>query len=218
MINIKNVQVGAIFPLPIRNFKLESLTEDVIQQTIDTIENKVELYHETKEPVGAWSYSQAFLDEHEFLKDVKEEVLEAFDMFSKLEKHECKDIRIASSWVNRLNKSEHILPHRHPNCYIAGTIHLTPGSPLVFQKPTTKDWYDIEFEEDHTLEINQLPVPVEAGHLILFPSKLVHGVLPHTEDAPRYSIGINSLPRVYGRSTAFVNLTDQPIQTIMKED
>lgn len=196
-------KTARIFPMSVRNFTLSSLTDEKIEEIINIIDNECTWDSWTNEQIrGSWTKEQNILQDPR-LKDVLEEVTEAFNIFKTEENHICGDIKVICSWGNKLENGEHIVPHMHANAYLASAIHLSSGSNIVFQHPTVLDWCGLDFNEKDNLAAMEFPI--EKGHMIVFPSKLVHGVKEQTLPYPRYSLGVNAMPINYGRPTAYVD-------------
>lgn len=199
----KEFKTAKIFPISVRNFKLDTLTEDKIKEIIDIIEGKCDWDRWSNGEIrGSWTIQQQLLDIPE-LHDVRDEILECFKTFKEEEGHKCDGLKVVCSWGNKLEKGEHILPHAHANAYLAAAVHLNPGSNLVFQHPTTLDRTGLDFDDRDNLQA--LEFPIEPGHIVIFPSKLVHAVKTHEFDIPRYSLGANCMPAFYGRPTGYVD-------------
>ena len=199
----EKIETQYVFPIPIRKYKMSTLNKDRIDEIIKFINKDTSLIE--KGSLGSHSVTQDFLKKDIF-KDISKEILDCVNYFSLAEGHKCKDIRIASSWVNKLKRDQYIHPHGHPNSYISGTIHLTKGAELIFQQPHVKEMYHISIEDRNSLE--KISISSEPGNLILFPSKLIHSVNMHKGYLDRYSIAFNTMPMIYGPNTSFVNLTE----------
>ena len=196
-------KTAKIFPIPVRNFKLPSLTTSKIAEIIDIIDNECTWNDWSDNSLRAsWTNEQNILDDPR-LKDVKEEVVEAFNIFKNEENHRCGEIKMMCSWANKLTKGQHIIPHMHQNSYLAATIHLSKGSNLVLQHPTVYDRYGVDFDEKDIIPAVEFPIQV--GHLVMFPGKLVHAVKKQELDTPRYSLAMNGMPNFFGRPTAYVD-------------
>ena len=195
-------QTAQIFPTPINGYTLQSV-KSKIDEIIQNI-NSVKSHHAGE--YGSFTLDQNLL-EQEIYSDVKKEIATCINDYVGLLKHNVKDIKIVSSWANKLDKKEHIQPHSHSNSYVCGVIHLSNGGDLMLRRPDIADMFtlvsDYEKHEDMFFR-----VPAIAGQLVLFPSKLIHSVLSHDDSITRYSIAFNTWPTKYGVPTGMVDLTN----------
>ena len=196
-----------IFGFPVRTYRLEYFkNKESIDQIVEVLKSKKITHEEGHTDTGFWSSSQELFKDLE-LTALTSEILDYVNDYSKKESHKVDDISIISSWFNVLQLDQYIEPHVHLNSYISGSIHLTEGSSLFFRKPPPEDIFQICCEiEDHDTQF--IDYAVEPGTLVLFPSKLMHGVYPHNREGARFSLAFNTWPKVYGGMTRYVNLKD----------
>lgn len=195
-----------IFGFPIRTYILDYFEKNSPDDLIEILKNEKIVHEESHTKTGFWSKSQELFKELE-LNELEDEILQCVNDYSNKESHVVEGISIVSSWFNVLESNQYIEPHVHLNSYISGTIHLSEGSNLFFRKPPTEDVFQICCElseyDKHFVEYD-----VQPGTLVLFPSKLSHGVYPHNREDPRVSIAFNTWPKKFGGTTRFVNLKD----------
>ena len=160
---------------------------------------------------GSVTESQRLLDVPEFVT-VKRELEQLALEYVHLQGHRVHSVQIGNSWGNTLKHNEPIHMHTHPNSYVSGVFYLTDGVPLNFHNPLlTEDLFMVrplvEWQEDNQYTWQVLKVPIRAGYVILFPSRLKHHVDPSDTDY-RYSIAFNSMPTgSIGDSTKELDIT-----------
>lgn len=104
-------------------------------------------------------------------------------------------LKIVDIWAVRAKFGEQSGPHIHGNSMFSGVYYFTSckRSQLVFtlEDHFAKYW---EFLIDANLKRNpiELKITPEKGKLYIFPSFLVHKVLPHGEPFDRYSLAFNT--------------------------
>jgi len=197
---MKNVK---LWPIQIAGCQLKSV-ENNLQNILNDLENKDEEYLGQN---GSCSIEQNLL-ENSFYNEIKKEVLFYVNQYRKQLGHNVKNLKIVSSWSNKVEKGENIDWHTHENSYISGVIHLTKGSDLLLQRPYIKTFFQIAtpYQDDEEAAII---IPPKAGQLVLFPSALIHGVDNNNSNEARFSIAFNTWPTEYGFSTSKVNLNNQ---------
>jgi uncharacterized protein (TIGR02466 family) len=199
MIQIFGTWIGIA---PIKNLDLEQAQEYV--KTIP--EQYAEGYDN-----GSVTVTQRLLDAPEF-DTVKQELEQLTLEYVHLQGHRVERVQIGNSWGNTLKRDEPIHMHTHPNSYVSGVFYLTDGVPLNFHNPLqTEDLFMVrplvEWKEDNEYTWQVLKVPIRAGYVILFPSKLKHHVDKSDTDY-RYSIAFNSMPvGAIGDSTKELDIT-----------
>jgi uncharacterized protein (TIGR02466 family) len=118
-------------------------------------------------------------------------------------------IKITQSWVNRNAPHQSTPPHPHPNSIISGCIYLNVPeneSQINFFKYGNDNGQSTQFamlpnykrgstrnplssEIRHTFKVN-------TGDIVMFPSYLMHGVLPTNSRKDRWSLAFNSMPTI----------------------
>ena len=160
---------------------------------------------------GSVTQSQRLLDAPE-LELVKRELEQLSLEYVHLQGHVVDSVSIGNSWGNTLKLNEPIHMHTHPNSYVSGVFYLTDGTPLNFHNPLlTEDLFMVrplvQWQEDNEYTWQVLKVPIRAGYVILFPSRLKHHVDPSDTDY-RYSIAFNTMPTgPIGDSTKELDIT-----------
>jgi uncharacterized protein (TIGR02466 family) len=134
---------------------------------------------------------------HEGFKNIHLWFLDCIDqVVSDLKFLNVESLVITQSWANKTlrNESHHL--HSHPNSFMSGVFYFTSsigdeGGETEFFTNNIPIWYRSPFMCRHDDVIKVTP---EAGALILFPSHLLHRVLKHNSDSPRYTIAFNVYP------------------------
>ena len=192
------------FGIPIGSFKLETLTNDKINQIKKLIDSQ-NIDSPPNGKTGSWTIKQNLFDNPLF-DEVKAECLKYTTLFSIEQKHVCQDIQIVSSWATILQQGQEFTMHKHSNSYISGVIHLDYSSPLVFKDHNTEHLYNLLVEKignnDDVIIFDSVP-----GNLILFPSNTYHAVPTIEKNENRYSLAFNTWPLKYGDLTMHFDLT-----------
>lgn len=109
---------------------------------------------------------------------------------------ECDEIKTNIEWFNRSDYGMWHHAHTHDNSFISGLIYLTPSSSeTIFSVPNLwgPDYTMLNLiSPDNARVFSNYPTTV--GKMIVFPSKLLHSVSEHNEEAPRYSLSFNAFP------------------------
>lgn len=157
-----------------------------------------------------------------------EELFDWFDTcLEEVRKYYFKDkteLVITDCWVNKTNFLQSHHKHSHPNSIVSGVFYLQDmdSSPINFsmEDPWVKHTEYIKFYKQTIPEI-ETQVNLEKGKLILFPSHLVHRVLPNKEKMARYSIAFNTfLKGDFGdlQSATFLTLNPVSIRDRIKNE
>lgn len=146
---------------------------------------------------NAWSIDQQIF-ENEVFSSIVPFIKTQVNLYSLSCNHLCEDIKIINSWSNILPNNCPIAVHWHENSYVSGTIHLDDKGTFLVKRPYSRDLFNIDiglFNEDEAFEI-----PSKPGQLILFPSRVRHGVTVNTS-SERYSLAFNTMPTKFGEET-----------------
>ena len=196
-------QTAKVFPTLVNGFTLHSVKVN-LDAIIENI-NSTKSHHAGE--YGSFTLDQNLL-ENDIYSEIKKEIISCVSDYTKLLKHNVQEVKIVSSWANKLEKQEHIQPHSHSNSYVCGVIHLSDGGDLMLRRPDIADMFTLvsDYEKHDDMFFR---VPAFAGQLVLFPSKLIHSVLSHNDNITRYSIAFNTWPTKYGVPTGMVDLTNK---------
>ena len=104
------------------------------------------------------------------------------------------DYIITQCWGNKVNNGQSHHGHFHSNSLISAIFYLTDSSATTYFKMSSM--WNIQtclnlskqgYRSETIGEVN-----ATAGKLLLFPSKLFHGVNPSDDDHPRYTMAFNT--------------------------
>jgi uncharacterized protein (TIGR02466 family) len=122
------------------------------------------------------------------------------------------EIYITQSWSNYTNSGSHY-KHNHSNSFISGVFYVNAYQNDVIEFSKLKDMIlNITPTEYNIWNTEDWIEPVETGKIILFPSKLVHGVPYRGEvaNSERISIAFNTFLR------GNIGMRDHKTQLILK--
>ena len=102
--------------------------------------------------------------------------------------HECdsqlfESFKIVNWWFNINGKGHWNHPHTHPNCDFALVLYLTDSDGLLqLMSPFPQRKFD---------KGSHVSVDAKKGDIIMFPSDLLHYVIPNPKEDDRISISMN---------------------------
>lgn len=106
------------------------------------------------------------------------------------------DMYITQSWVTYSNQNGSHHKHTHANSFISGILYVNAeenADNITFFKETPDvlliEHYD---GDDNPFNSDSWTVPVKTGDLIIFPSRLCHGVEPVKSKEERISLPFNT--------------------------
>lgn len=182
-----------LFPKTIAVGELKSLSSDTIAKAIELIDissgNEVE-------GDGAYTHDQQFLNRAIF-REVKQEILAMCREFAKAYSHIVDDIAICNSWGNVVGHGESIRYHKHSNAYISGSFYLSEGSPFNIMDRDRNELFGFApriAPDDNYRAIESFTINPKPRRIIIFPSGLMHCVLPSKNHTRRYSVAFNAVP------------------------
>ncbi len=120
------------------------------------------------------------------------------DYFESNKIFEC-NINLDSLWININGKGHYNKTHHHSLSHLSGVFwikipsnggNLEFVSPHDFVQATEMRFYTQKYKEDNNLFSTFEFYPIE-GRIVIFPSFLLHRVLPHTSDEDRISVSFN---------------------------
>lgn len=182
-----------LFPKTIAVGELKTLSQDTIAKAIDLIDlssgNEVA-------GDGAYTNDQQFLNRSIF-REVKQEILSMCREFASVYSHIVDDIVICNSWGNVVSQGESIRYHKHSNSYISGSFYLSEGSPFNIMDRDRNELFGFVPQVapgDNYRAMESFTINPKPGRIIMFPSGLMHCVLPSKNAARRYSVAFNAVP------------------------
>lgn len=181
-----------LFPTTIAVSKLETLTDDVVEQAISLVRNE-RLYDMGGH--GTYTQDQQIL-EHPIFEAIRAEICGLCKDFSRGYSHVIEDIGICNSWANAVEPGQSIPAHKHNNSYISGSFYLTHGSSLSFTNPVFLGLFGLmpKVDGSNFRSWDSYSLTPEPGMVVLFPSGLFHGVATSGGSETRYSIAFNAIP------------------------
>ena len=114
-----------------------------------------------------------------------------------------RDYAITTSWITLNKKGEGSHHHRHNNSFWSGVYYYQEEYPegtgkILFENPnsTAFDFALQDNDIEHFNNMNALVLTVEPkpNLLIMFPSYILHQVLPNNIDTERCSLAFNTIP------------------------
>lgn len=182
-----------LFPKTIAVAELKSLTPEVIAKAIELID--ISSGNEVAGD-GAYTTDQQFLDRVIF-REVKQEILGLCREFVNVYSQIMDDLVICNSWGNVVGYGESIRYHKHSNSHISGSFYLTEGSPFNIMDRDRSELFGFKTQiktGDNYRAMESFNISPKPGRIILFPSGLMHSVLPSKNPARRYSVAFNAVP------------------------
>lgn len=182
-----------LFPKTIGVAELQSLTPDIMAKAIDLID--LSSGNEVPDD-GAFTNDQQFLNRAIF-REVKQEILGLCREFAKAYSHIVDDIAICNSWGNVVGYGESIRYHKHSNAYISGSFYLSEGSPFNIMDRNRSELFGFSpalQPGDNYRAMESFTINPKPRRIILFPSGLMHCVLPSKAQEKRYSVAFNAIP------------------------
>lgn len=142
------------------------------------------------------------LDEPEFV-NLKKEVTEFVNVyFQKVFKpaYPAK-VYITQSWISYTKKGQFHHRHKHSNSFISGTLYINADvnkDKIYFYKP---DYHELSIFSTE-FDMHNAPswwFPVGTGHILAFPSSLLHDVETVTSEKTRICLAFNTFVKgVFG--------------------
>jgi len=190
--NCKSYQ---IFPINLYEYEIEdkSINQKIIKilEEEEFINNGSNDVHPTTRCYQTHHYLHKkieYLPVISFIKDCLETHRKNLDF-------DCDGFDITICWANKYPKytASNQQNHTHKMSYISGIYYLTNGSPTYFLDPVTNRTYN-SLEVNSKENIRQSIFAAEEGKLVLFPSWIEHGTIPHQDVYDRWSIAFNAMP------------------------
>jgi uncharacterized protein (TIGR02466 family) len=182
-----------LFPRTIAVAELQSLTPEIIGKAMELID----IASSGDVPGdGAFTHDQQFLDRALF-RDVKQEILGLCREFAKAYSHIVDDIHICNSWGNVVSRGESIRYHKHSNAYISGSFYLSEGSGFNITDRDRGELFGFSPRiqpGDNYRAMESFTIAPRPRRIILFPSGMMHSVLPSQSPTKRYSVAFNAIP------------------------
>ena len=182
------MQITNLFPQPLgisninRKFTPEEFYHILTQQRVNNPDNEC-------------SINDSLLHD-EKLSNLKSDIQKNIDEYFR--KVYCPsddvEIYITQSWANYTTYGSHY-KHNHSNSFISGVLYVNVYEADVIEFSRVKDEIlNIEPTEHNIWNAENWTESVDVGKIILFPSKLIHGVPPRGDggNSERISIAFNT--------------------------
>lgn len=118
---------------------------------------------------------------------------------------------ITHSFLNYMKKDQGHSSHIHPNSYLSAVLYISAdkNTDKIFFNKSPRGDYPIRVDHTHQNIYNayDASLPVGTGDLVVFPSSLIHGVNPKTENNLRISLVANTfLKGTVGNHSEYTDL------------
>lgn len=102
------------------------------------------------------------------------------------------EMKITHSWLNFSRKEQFHYKHTHHNSILCGVLYIDAvKDTIIFTKADSGDNWQIQPKEENPFNMCDVPISVNTGDLVIFPSNLTHSV-PTIEREGRISLAFNS--------------------------
>ena len=172
-----------IFPTPVWHIK------DTPQRLVDELYQGAykfkEIYADNQNRSSAGGYQTPFLEWEKFHPQGKE--------YIKVVINECdnqvfESFNIQGWWYNINGQGHWNIPHSHPNSDFAIVFYLTDSDRLLrFISPHHMRIKSVDYDEYK----NDWSIDAKKGDILIFPSDLIHYVLPNPREEDSVSISMN---------------------------
>jgi uncharacterized protein (TIGR02466 family) len=116
-----------------------------------------------------------------------------FYFFNFLKVSNLNKIYLTQSWSNITKKGQSHPKHVHPNSIISGVLHFNDGdSPINFYSPQEHYPLSFNFKEYNLFNSVKWDWPTKKYGLLIFPSKVRHGVETQKIERDRVSVSFNT--------------------------
>ena len=193
MLNNKKLQANLIslFANPVM---IAKETFDMDEETKKYIEN---LPKQPNRGGGGNLYTQdTYILEDSKLKKLKDYVSNYINFYfyelMSVNKTRCQ-IYITQSWFNYNKKETKHHPHSHPNSIISGVFYLDDNqAPITFHRENRTINLDLMLNDFNEFNSSNYSISTKKNTLIMFPSKLTHGVQSNESEKERISLSFNT--------------------------
>lgn len=190
------MEVKYWFPIEISHHDVSADIRTQVKTAIDEEFKKDLLTFLPNESLATSFYNQRNILDNNKLYPLREEILNVANSFAnRLGYSGYKNLIIEDSWLNLFQKGNYEMPHNHYGSFISGVYYVSSNercSKFYFEDhiETRKMWYEYhkQFQTNDTQAIKYSPVE---GRMLLFPSWLIHGVLPNEAETERVSLAFN---------------------------
>lgn len=146
-------------------------------------------------------YMSAHVNVLDYYPEEKQFLLSKFDHFkTEILRYPNQKFDVSSSWVTKTIKSKNNHFHVHKNSMYSGVLYLSGDKnsdmTIVFDGTHLRPCsFDLGSPQHHTLlNSKQYEIKINPGHLLFFPSYLLHSIGFYNGATPRYSLAFNLCP------------------------
>jgi len=185
--------IEPIFAIPMyRNILSTSLTKE---QIAFIEKNKKDVF---KNEGNTFTKDTDIL-EHKVFKNLKKELNEMLKEYYEIVLHCTSNIKpyITQSWLNYTEDKQYHHKHEHPNSIISAVVYLNAGQDsdeISFYKKRDSS-FEFDASEFTIYNSGSMGVPVQTGHVVMFPSEVTHMVRTKSRDHTRISLAFNTFFR-----------------------
>jgi len=144
-------------------------------------------------------------------------VKDSLELYRANQGWDCNQLEITIMWGNKdlPQSGTHHMLHQHQSSLVSGVYYATGGSDIYWRDPIYQRLYNAFGVRSvyGRYDVRHTPKP---GQLVMFPSWLEHGTLPHTNWKKRWSIAFNAVPT--GAINANVNASGNPSIVLKLDD
>ena len=193
-------EIRNLFPIPVLTTRLPDNLSSVIPFfNIQKLDEDAD-----EDNYGQHSEDTYILDNPE-CKDLSSFILEkVYEFGSNVLGYDYDSYKFSQSWVSYKQPGQHHSAHTHPNSLISGVLYYGPiqsDTPAInFHKPL--GGFNVSYLKPKlkpkTSEylVDSIPLNVEPGLMVLFPSYLLHSVPLNKTNVVRCSLAFNAVPTV----------------------
>lgn len=177
------------FATPIYWTDTDLFTEDLLDLCMSLTSESV-----NHSNINGFQSKSLIKDDHPSLLEFGENIEDYCRLISK--DYNCKPLEVRNLWFNINNKNSYNQMHTHPGSIISGVFYLKASEhsgEIKFHRNPYEEMFFGNLQPKGVTELNAMSCnykPV-VGRLILFPSYLLHSVLPNRDEDERISISFN---------------------------
>lgn len=174
-----------------KHLELKNVLEPMILQRVHKNPHTSHWIGNTPNSLNVWD---PLLEEQldpirQFKQWVEEQTNELAFKMGSMDQFEVKE-----SWANLYNRGDFQESHYHSNCHFSAVYFMAapPGSgSLKFESPLVPDMLPLTYFNYNELSNQTADYSAEEGKLVIFRSRVRHGVFPNQTDEKRISLAMN---------------------------
>ena len=183
--------IHEFFPVPIQVTDLKLNIKEISDYCKETKNNTPSAKISN---IGGWQ-SPGLQGKHSILNPLFNAILDLAEEYRKIIKYKFP-LKIDNIWININGYKDYNVEHHHPNCVVSGVFYVNiKEGEIMFTHPAWStmeyDWSFPCFEQATVYNSSRWKVGPKPNTLILFPSWLLHSVLPHSSQEERITISFN---------------------------